>query len=442
MPHANEIKPKKLLIITSSGGGGLLQTANAKQQEILAKDPNVIIVRRDVLKDWLWKPFGKFCINFWNRAQLRGNIPLQVFCVYAQLVFDFFLHPVFFFYAASTIFKEDVDYIIDTQNMGTSAILKALGLFNRKKGKNVRLEKVLVDLPTKKAIHFFLPIKKLSKKNRKWLSLTSIPPLLEEGETAAQFWQKNCGLSEAEVNCEDVYVRQAFQKYKKKGKADEKMHIKVRYKNQEELNLMKKTFERGEIQAKASEHEVDFCIAPEDRMVTILLGSQPAGDATFKYVKEWIEVAKQFPDQKIVLFAFCSDHKEGEKSLMWRVSQWVTETQEYPKNLSVVPFSFQNESVIAPLFYRADITCTRSGGQTAMELMCVSTGEIWIHSEAKKGKHVLSGISGWEAGSAVYMQKMHGAKIVTPDLFTHHVGRILQRDSGRAAAMNGRESLA
>jgi hypothetical protein len=57
-----------------------------------------------------------------------------------------------------------------------------------------------------------------------------------------------------------------------------------------------------------------------------------------------------------------------------------------------------------------------------MELMCVARGEIGIHSEAKKGKagdisleELLKGIPGLEAANALYLQKIRGAKIVTPE---------------------------
>lgn len=415
MSTTESVKPKKLLIITSSGGGGLLQTAYAKEQEALARNPNLVIVKRDVLKDWA--PFSSFMINFWNQAQRKGSIAAQMICVRGQFICDFFLYPYFFFSALYTIFKEDVDYVIDTQPLGTAAIVRALKIFNRKQKKNVRVEKVIVDLPTRQATHFFRPIKKLSKENKQLLQLTSIAPLLEEGETTEEFWQKNCGISEREVNLEETYVRQAFRKYKGLEKPTTLMHIKIRYKNSDELNWMKKSFERGGIQARIGEHEIDFRVAPEDRLVTILLGSQPASEATLNYVKEFAELAKRFPNIVIHLFAFCADHKPGEKSLLSQVSELCSKIKDYPKNLSIVPFSFQDEEVIAPLFYRSDITCTRSGGQTAMELMCVSTGEVWIHSEAKKGQDVLKGISGWEAASALYLQKLHGAKILTPFTF-------------------------
>ncbi len=242
-------RPKKLLIITSSGGGGLIQTANAKHQEALAKDPHLVVIRRDLLKDWVWSPVGHFFINFWNQAQIKGNIPVQMLCCYGQFFIDYLLHLPVFIQTLRIVFKEEIDHVIDTQPIGTSAIIKALRIYNRKRGKNVRLEKVLVDLPTKKATHFFRPIRKLSKKNRKLLKLTTIAPLLDEGETAEQFWKKTCGLKVEEINFEDVYVRQAFQKYKGKGRALSSMEIKIHYKNEEELHLMRKTHQRGAIKA-------------------------------------------------------------------------------------------------------------------------------------------------------------------------------------------------
>lgn len=426
--------PRKILIITSSGGGGLIQTANAKEQEAIAKNPKLEIVRKDLLVDWIWRPIGRFCINFWNRAQIKGNISAQWICVWGQCLADLFLHPIFFCYALYTLFKEDVDHIIDTQPLGTSAIVKAMRIYNRKRGKNIKLEKVLVDLPTKKATHFFRPIKKLSDENRRYVLLTTIAPLLEEGESAADFWQLTCGLSERQINLEEVYVRQAFRQYKGKCKPTETMHISIHYKNAEEMRLMRKSFEKGSVQAKVMPNEVEFQIEPADRMITILLGSQPAHDATLRYAKTFSSFAKEFPKTMTHLFVFCADHGEGKETLFRKVAGIAAHMKNASKNLSIIPFSFQSEAVIAPLFYRSDITCTRSGGQTAMELMCVSTGEMWVHSEAKKGQDLLQGIPGWEAASAVYLQKVKGAKIVTPDTILPLARRVYQTNSGGALA--------
>lgn len=440
--HAQEKVFKKILLITSSGGGGLLQTANAKQQEFIAKNPDVQIVRKDLLNDWIWKPIGEFFINFWNKAQIRGSVSAQSLCVWGQFLVDLAFHPIVFFYALYTLFKEDVDHIIDTQPLCTSAIVRALRIYNHKRGKKVRLEKVLVDMPTKKATHFFRPIKKLSRENRKLVQLTTIAPLLEDGETEEEFWQSTCGLSAKEINLEDVYVRKAFQQFKNKGKATSPIRVAIRYKNAEEVRLMGKSYEKGPIQARVHPGEVEFMIQPKDRVMTVLLGSQPAKEATYQYAKKFASLAKEFPKIPHHIFVFCANHKEGEETLFKRVSEIATRMKNYPKNLSIIPFSFQNEDVIAPLFYRSDITCTRSGGQTAMELMCVSTGEMWVHSEAKKGQDLLLGIPGWEAASAVYLQKKRGAKIVTPDSVVNLAKSLYQTSNGQGLSNRFLESTA
>lgn len=421
--HCNQ-PIRKLLIITSSGGGGLLQAANAKEQEAKAKDPNVSIIRQDLLRDWMGKRIGDYSANRWNQAQLKGDVADQAWCAWAQLtIAEYLFWPHIFFSALYTLFKHDIDEIIDTQCIGTSAILLALRIYNWQTKKRVRLQKILVDLPTKKATHFFSPIKKLSKKSRSLLQLVAIPPLLEEGQTAEEFWQTNCNLSAKEVQCGDVCVRMAFRKFQNKVRSPEPMNLKIKFKNAEELLLMKKSFSRGTVEADIGENEIHFRIQPNDRMVTLLLGSNPAYEATFNYMKNFIPVARQ--TKSIThFFVFCANHQEGEESLMRAVSEYVEKVKDFPKHLSIIPFSFQNEEVIAPLFFRSDATCTRSGGQTAMELMCVSQGEIWIHSETKKNgkkdlteEELLQGIPGWESESAVYLQKNCGAKIITPETF-------------------------
>jgi hypothetical protein len=424
--RAPPLKPKKLLIITSSGGGGLLQTANAKEQEARAADPNIQIVRKDILEDWLGAVFGKWCSEAYNSAQRKGNLAAIRFFISSQYLLDFFAWPYFFLRALQTLFKEEADHIIDTQPIGTSAILKALRIYNWKRGKEVRLQKVLVDLPTKSATHFFRTIKTLSKKDRFCLQLTSIAPLLEEGQTAEDFWQKNCGLSEKEIHYEDYYVRQSFKKFQhKKRSLEENFSLFLRFKNEEELSLMKKAYERGPLSAKVLGNEVHFSIPPKERLITILLGSQPAGEATFNYVMHFLQLCKaEAPTTPCHIFVFCAGHESLSRCLFQKVASTVAGMKDYPRHVTVVPFSFQNDDCIAPLFFRSDLTCTRSGGQTAMELMCISSGEMWIHSETKKDpeqngdltlEQLLSGIPGWEAANALYLCKVRSARIVTPE---------------------------
>lgn len=419
---------KKILIITSSAGGGLLQAANAQEQDALAKDPNIRTIQCDVLKDWVWGWLGRFSIETWNTAQKKGDVFSQKFFVSFHRLFDYIIWPNSFFHTLSILFREDIDRVIDTQPSSTSAIMKAIRIFNWMRSKKVVLEKLIVDLPTRKATHFFRPIKALSKKDKKNLKLRTIAPLLAEGQTAEEFWQHFCGLSESEIYYEDVNVRLPFKSLKGKSRPQHHISISFNTKNESEINLMKLSYERGDICASVESDQITFDIPSSARVITILLGSQPARAATLNYVKNFVEVAKT-TTSPIYLFVFCANHNEG--SLFQKVSELVESIPEYPTNLTVIPFSFQNDNVIAPLFHRSDITISRSGGGTAMELMAVSTGEIWIHSEAKSKtkdltlKELLSGIPVWESESALYLLKLKGAKILTPEIFTPEAIRLL-----------------
>lgn len=441
MSLAKSSRPKKLLIITSSGGGGLLQAAAAKEQEVLAQDPDTIVIRRDLLKDWMGKWFGTLCAAFWNGAQRRGSIRVQRFIQISHLLLaEYLFWPQIFLRSLYTIFKEDVDRVLDTQIIGTAAIVKALRIFNRKKKKQIHLEKIIVDLPTKKATHFFLPIKRLSQKDRKHIKLTTITPLLEEGQTEEEFWREHCKLPLEQICYEDVYVRQTFLQFKRKARSEEPIAIPIQYKSAQELQFLQNTFCRGSIQAKVFEKEIHFFVGAEDRVLTILLGSQPSKGATFSYVRQLLQLAKENPlPVPTHLFVFADDHKPMNSNLFRKIAEHIAQMKEYPKFFSVIPFSFQSDRAIAPLFYRSDVTITRSGGQTAMELMCVSSGEIWIHSETKKRepslKDLLAGIPGWEAENAVYLQKVRGAQVVTPETFSPLAQKFFQSNKGRISAM-------
>lgn len=427
MPSLTQHTPplKKILILASSGGGGLIQAANAKEQQIRSKYPNVRIIRRDILRDWTGKWMGGISIKLWNSAQKSGNITaLKIFSI-GVAISDFFFAPYVFYKALKTLFQEDIDHIIDTQPLCTGSIIKALRIFHWKKGRRVCLEKVLVDLPTPQATHYFRSIRKLSDSDRVYLKVTTILPFLKEGETSQQFWKKNCSLCETQVNYEPFYVRKSFCRYHKKPCLSVPISVRASIKNTEEGSLMKESVQRSCLEARWKDSEVEFVVQPKDLVFTILLGSQPAYSGSLNYVKNFIDLAREFPQVSGHLFIFCSNHVPNSSSLLKSVSNAVSEISDYPSSFSIVPLSFQTDEIIAPLFHRSDVTCTRSGGQTLMELMCVSPKQIWIHSESKKKKYLseeelLEGIAGWEAANALYMVRKFGAKIVTPDSFMGH----------------------
>ncbi len=427
-----DIPSSRLLIITSSAGGGLLQAAVAQEQFVLAEAPSTYIVKHDVLREWVWKWLGFFAIEAWNSAQKKGDVRSQTFFSSCHRFFDFVTWPNVFFHTLRVLKRENIDRVIDTQITSTSAIIKAIRLYNIWKKKKIILEKVMIDLPTRKATHFFRPIKLLSMRDKQHVRIRTIQPLLEVGQTAEEFWQSHCGLSDGDIQYGDVIVRKTFRSLQGKSKQCGDQGVCLHFKNEEERQLMEASFQRGTVQTKSQGDHLRFEIQNDTFVVTILLGSQPASSATLNYTKQFIQIAKT-TSRKIFLFVFCAEHKVGKSSLLKTISNEVQSHETYPENLSVIPFSFQNDTVLAPLFHRSDIMLSRSGGGTAMELIAVSTGAMWIHSEAKKKaselslQDLLKGIPHWESESALYLHQLHGAKIVTPDTFTPYAQELLQK---------------
>lgn len=429
-------KSRKVLIIRSSGGGGCIQAAIAKEQEERAKNADVVIIHRDIMKDWYIKAIGKFGVNIWNFAQRTGRVALLEFLQKGQPIGDLLFWPQYFYLFFTTIWKEDIDHVIDVQPQGTSAFLLALRCYNRLRRKKVVLEKVVVDLPTERNTHFFRPIKHLSKKNRQLLRMVTIPPLLKKGQTVENFWRQNCNLSESEVIYQKYVVRQAFLSFQNRERKHEEFSIQARFNHPGERNLLQRSIQRGPLRAEFGEGHVRFFIDPQDKVIAILLGSQPAFNGTIEYVRRFLQLANepQASRTPVHLFVFCSSDKTGENSLLQEISDLVVKTQNYPSHMTVVPIGFQKEDTVASVFFRSNLTCTRSAGQTAMELMCVMKGEIWIHSETKKPlnqssdltlEQLLRGIPGWESGAALYLHQLWNAKIVTPDTFIPHGRKIL-----------------
>ena len=419
---------KKVLIITSSGGGGLIQAAKAKEQEIKLQSPKTIIFTRDMMKEWVWKIIGVFGINSWNRSQKRGFVRPLEWLGYCLKCADYIIWPKVFFHVFHILKKEGIERVIDTQPLGTSAIIRAIRLYNWCRKKNVVLEKMIVDLPTKKSVHFFGGIKRLTRNDKKFLRLISIKPLLEKEKTFEEFWEKHCKISESIVLYEEYPIRQSFKEFMGKSRKKESFSFFVRAKNKEEAKMMEQTFSLGNILSKKMDENFSFTLKKEDKSIFILLGSQPSYEATCNYVKNFIQlVRKKNKKKNYHLFVFCAD---SSSSVLFRQIYYIANKEKsYPKNLSIIPFSFQKDDVIAPLFFRSDLTITRSGGQSAMELMAIAHGETWVHSEAKVVSNkdyedvftkLLKGIPAWEEGNARYMVEKMNSKIVTPDTFSNH----------------------
>jgi len=411
---------ENVLVIFASGGGGLIQAAEAKCQEILSHNPQAKIIKKDLMIDWVGIPFGFFGARAWDYAQKKGDIKKLEKIRSCQPAADYLFWPNVFFRAVWLLLKEDITRVIDTQPVCTAAIIKAIRFVNYYKKRNVYLEKVVVDLPTDQNTHFFQPIKKLSVQDRKFIKIFTVDPLLKGSETEEQFWNRNCKLSLDRVCIQKYFIRQSFLKYQTKETINTPVIINASCYDQEEVQMTENVLKGKNIDFEKKQMDFSYQIKAEDLVYTILLGSQPAGDATIAYLHGFLKLFEQSKkSSKHIIFIFCSKHKMQKKSLFKTVADFALEKNCY-SNLVIVPLSFQNECVISPIFSRSNATFTRSGGQTVMELMAVMRGKIFIHSEVKgelTREKLLKGMFAWESGSAVYLEEKLGATIITPTMF-------------------------
>ncbi|MBN2479931.1 MAG: hypothetical protein JXA94_06860 [Parachlamydiales bacterium] len=405
------------LVITASGGGGLLQAAKAEKQRILKNNPTANIVTRDLMLQWMGFPFGYFGVGTWNLAQKRGIKIFQTLFGFGTGLADIIFYPVIFIRAFITLMKHDIDQIVDTQCVGTNAIIKALRLFNFIRNKNTKIYIVIVDLPTKKSTHFFNSIKRLTIKDKNLLTIHTAEPLLEN-ETEEEFWQKYCRVSLDKINYQ-YPIRISFDDYKNKTKNFDLYPLKIIAENEKEIFLIESVLKKGSCSFFKENNTFNFNIGKEDYLITVLLGSQPSYKSTVEYVKKVIDfLSKKDIQKNVYLFVFCSSLKLG---LMQKLYSMIQNIENFPKNLNVVPMSFQSDEIIAPIFHRSDLTVTRSGGQTAIELKTVCSGKKCVHSESRSKnitlKKLLKGIPVWESGNAVYMKEKMGIEIINTDLF-------------------------
>jgi hypothetical protein len=417
------MEKRKVLIITSSGGAGLLHAAKAIEQQILSQDSQTIIYKVDLMNNWYGNIIGKFGIYSWNWGMTTGHIQCLKVLKKLQFVAEILLWFKVFFVALIFLIKNKIDIVIDTQPLSIAPIIKAIRCYNYIYKKDVFLEKVISDLPTKECSLFFSGIKYLSKKDKRFLKIISIDPLLEKNQTKQDFWKQHCKVDEKCVKYVPFYIRDSFKKYYYKKRENQYFTIAIKTKSMEEKNHCISSFKKGQVEYQNTIDGVEFPINPIDKVIVLLLGSQPSSTATTSYIESTIDHYKKFPSKnKVYLFAFASAFTKNKKCLYKKVCNLVETQNNYPDNLSIIPMSFQTEEVIASLFFRSDLTITRSAGQTVMELISASRKKHLIHSENQDSTY---GMPLWEAGSARYLKEKANATIITPNIFSETCKKFL-----------------
>lgn len=410
-----------VLIITSAGGSGHIQAAKAKKQEMNRKYPQANIYVKDMLLEFGIGLVSSLGVKLFNSFHRSANVGCLEKLVSLNSLADKFFGPVFFIRVLKFLLINDIDKIIDTQPVGNGYIIKAIRIYNKITKKALVLEKVLVDLPTSKNQHFFSNLKKISSKDRNYIKVFTLEPLLQESETDEIFWEKHCNLKTKHIVYVRSLLRESFKQYENKNRLKESINISISSKHIYEEDLLLQTCIKCKANFEKKDSVFSFNIKPEDKLITVMLGSQPAFRSTIHYAKNIIKMISQLNDlsQNCYLFIFCGD-EFSKKSLFHVISQLILRLPNFPHNLKVIPMSFQNEETIAPLLFRSDVTITRSGGITTMELLGVAKGKVFIHSETTSidpsFEEKLKGIPIWEGGNACYLINKIQADLITPYL--------------------------
>lgn len=420
---------RKCLILTNSGGNGHLQCAKTLGAEIKAKFPNAEIVQVDVFEDFFGPIIGRFFAERWNGVQRTGDIARQELLISSMsFVHNLFFIPIFL-QALRLLFKGEFTQVIDTQNISMKAIIRAVRFYNKWTGKHLFIEKMITDLPTRDTTLYFPFIKKLSRKDKEILQIKTTKPLLSGEKSDAEFWQKYCRLDMDKIEYAPLPIRFEFQKYANKPKEREiPLPLTMTFPDKKSHEDFLKTISFGSLQTTRKDLSTSLLIEAEDVVSIIMLGVNPNKSAILSYLKTYIEIlSKQtYKSRRDIIFVLCAKNPPNTISLQQRILELVSSIKNYPPHLTILPLPYQEDAIIAPLLYRSDMSITKCGGITAMELLSVCHGRILIHRERPANgtpkfllnrPTVRSGMPPWELGNLRYLRSIKGAQIITPETF-------------------------
>ncbi|MCH9621817.1 MAG: hypothetical protein S4CHLAM20_12450 [Chlamydiia bacterium] len=411
---------KNILILTLKAGSGHLQAAKSKQLEHKKLGHNVIEKR--VLFDLVGNIAGLFVSKIWNYCQAQGVSSLLFFFSICCRTFDVLVFPFFFVKLSYVLYKEDIDEVIDTQPFGTRSFIKSIRLISKLTNKKIPYKIVLTDLPTKKCASFLKPIKNLSKIDRDHIEILTTKPMLAQHETEEDFWLKNTKLPLERIYYTEFPLRETFTTYKESSGP---LQLQFKAHSDKGLDLIKKCLNLSSASFEINKRDLSF-VFEEEILSLIILGTYPQKSALINYMTQYIEQKKTYRrDSKEYLFLLVGPKKTANKHYL-SIYNALKEIKDYPKNLCVVPLSFQDDKALAPLYFNLDFIIAKSGGLTSMELLKAVKKNIFIHDDPEHNnsnylsfltKDLFDSMPLWERGNAEYLMDKKAAKLINPKLF-------------------------
>jgi len=365
-------------------GNGHVTAKNAlihRNEELHGKQ-NFTAVDVDITKRIfnIWIPFigniGDYAANQWNSAQKAGNLSsLQRFSG-LQWLAEMIAYPIVYFKVKWLLeeLKEEPQFLISTQAFSLHAMTNAMRTVNKAKNWNMKMHVHMTDMPSKEATHFIPSIKKVGDdRNLSHLVTLYAPkPLLKDSQTEESFWKEHCGNVRV-ISTDPFPIRKAFLETKKLAEkvSQEELTIPIRINNPNEVAIIEKGMG---LPQQTEENRYPIRIQKNDNVGFLMLGSQPTTTSVIAWLQTFInEGAKATGEKDYYFFLYSgAPEKDQQNPLLRAVEQEIDilrKNNRIPDNFHIIPFTHQGPEEIALMMARSDLTITRSGGATSMELL-------------------------------------------------------------------------
>lgn len=385
-----------VLLLTNGCGHGHISCSKMISSEIKTHKTALRVFEREYHTSVWGRLIGEVAIRIWSSQQDHQDITALNRHLKFQWVEEWILYPWIFLYFVTCIFWNNVDTIITVQPLGLKGMIHAARFVNfirwliGNKRKPIKIQMVLTELPTEKTENYFIALRKLRDADRKIFQLHTIEPKNLDPE---RFFKEKTGLSpkENQVVFDTPCVRKAFLNPSPSNKS-----LKFKYAGDGELALLRKFYGSG---CKATEERtIEYPIAKEDKVYTLMLGGNGSKSAIVDYINKIATALKTKPGQQY-LFVFAGKFKKKD-SLYSQVCETI-QSLNLPQHFRVIPLSYQSDQEIAPLFARSNFTLTKTGGSTALELYATQPKKMLFHQASEKAGMVI-----WEEGNADFLGKI------------------------------------
>lgn len=403
-----EVNPTGLFLWARSGGGHRTAKEGIKEQKIAeyAAKGKTLDVSNDIditgekVLSAVKLPFigglGEIGVRSWDGAQKKGDLAFLERYASMGWIGEIIFYPIVYFRMKWLLqdLRVEPEFVVSTQAFCLNAIVHAMQAVNRQKAWNMKMHVYLTDMPSKKAIHFFPSIRKVTATTacRDMITLHAPKPTIKAHETEESFWQKHCGKITV-VTDEKFPIRKAFLETKALKERLKKpvVDINIKLNHPSEADIISNGLSNKE-SSSFDDEKATIRIKNEDQLAFLMLGSQPTTKSVLDWLRKFVQEAQnKQDDQKRYFFLYCGQpHSDREENRLLIAVNEELKKLKLPPNVNIVPFTNQDADEIACLMARSDVSITRSGGATSMELLELDRSDlpkrpnkrVLIHSEA------------------------------------------------------------